>query len=330
MKKINIRSPYKIIIDEAGQDGSKIELFFWNKGTTEPTIAQHIQSKKKVSNFQTANEYNISEFAKEYINPIEYPISVVEPFEEDVKTWCYMKVKRYKLASGIYTLVDTETFVCLNGFTLYDVGWNQSRTDAIFLLSNPQIKRVQALDFTHYVNVWIETPITLNYNGVSFTPASTGVYKFPLKEGNNVLTDVFTIKVTNECESIYEPISLVFINRFGGWEWITMFKNRVNSFSSSSEEYKLLPSQSNYIPSQGQKRKFNFSLTQKVKINTGFVPETYSELIQDMMVSDVLFLNDKPVNLVSSSFEEKTTLNNNNINYEFEFEYAYNLINDVI
>jgi hypothetical protein len=331
MKKINIRSPYKIIIDEAGQDGSKIELFFWNKGTTEPTIAQHIQSKKKVSNFQTANEYNISEFAKEYIKPIA-PVEVTTPTEENANTWCYMKVKRYKLISGTYTLVDTETFVCLNGFTNYEEGWNQSRTEQAFVLSNPNIKRLQELNNKHYVNVWIEVPnpISFSYNGVSFTPPSTGLYKFPLINGSNDLTDVFIINIENKCEPIYEPLILSFINRLGGWEFITMFKNRVNTFSSNSEDYKLLPSQSNYNPLQGQKRKFNQSLNKKVKINTGFVPEDYSELIQDMMVSDVLLLDNKPVNLVATSFEEKTTLNNNNINYEFEFEYAYNLINDVI
>ena len=113
--KINIRSPYKILVDESGQEGSKIELFFWNKGTTKPTIPQHILSKRKISNFQTANEYNISEFAKEYIKPIA-PTTVATQAEENVDTWCYMEVKRYKLVSGSYSQIDTLEFICLNGF----------------------------------------------------------------------------------------------------------------------------------------------------------------------------------------------------------------------
>jgi hypothetical protein len=91
-----------------------------------------------------------------------------------------------------------------------------------------------------------------------------------------------------------------------------------------------LPSQSDYDIKEGQKRKFNFNLTQKVKCNTGFVPENYSELLQDMLVSDVLLLDEKPVTLLTTSFEEKTTLKDNNINYELEFQYNYNLMNDVI
>ena len=48
------------------------------------------------------------------------------------------------------------------------------------------------------------------------------------------------------------------------------------------------------------------------------------------MVSEVILLDNKPVNIVTSSFEEKTSLKDKNINYEIEFEYSYNLINDVV
>ena len=53
MKKIFIRSPYFIEINEAGQTGAKIEIFLWNKGTTEPIIPNYILSKKYSSSFST-------------------------------------------------------------------------------------------------------------------------------------------------------------------------------------------------------------------------------------------------------------------------------------
>ena len=108
------------------------------------------------------------------------------------------------------------------------------------------------------------------------------------------------------------------------------FKAKINTFEGKSESYNLLPSSIDYNPLQGQKRVFNNDLKQKVKCNTGFVPENYSELIQDLMVSEVILLDNKPVNIITSSFEEKTSLKDKNINYEIEFEYSYGIINDVI
>ena len=60
------------------------------------------------------------------------------------------------------------------------------------------------------------------------------------------------------------------------------------------------------------------------------MPQGYSELIKDLLVSDVVLLDNKPVTLITSSIEAKTGLNDKVINYELEFKYNYNLINDVI
>ena len=110
MKKIFIRSPYFIEIDEAGQTGAKIEIFLWNKGTTEPTTPNYTLTKNIASASQTLISWNVANYAKEFIKPIA-PVSVSVPTEENVNTWCYMKVKRY----SDDVLLDTETFVCLNG-----------------------------------------------------------------------------------------------------------------------------------------------------------------------------------------------------------------------
>ena len=335
--KINIRSPYKILVDESGQEGSKIELFFWNKGTTKPTIPQHILSKRKISNFQTANEYNISEFAKEYIKPIA-PTTVATQAEENVDTWCYMEVKRYKLVSGSYSQIDTLEFICLNGFNSYQDGLNKSSIAQQILLSDNSFKRLQTENNSHYYNVWLEPDdysVSTEFSLNNFTVATEGIWKIPLKQGNNTLffqagAEIFNVNAENQCEPKYTPLSVSFINRYGGWEFITMFKKSVNSYENKSSNYNLLPTASDYDIRQGMQKNFNFQFTQKVKCNTGFVPQGYSELIKDLMVSDVILLDNKPVTLITSSIEAKTGLNDKVINYELEFKYNYNLINDVI
>jgi hypothetical protein len=322
MKKINIRSPYFITIDESGQDGSKIELFFWNKGTSVPTIPQYILSKPIISTIQTANNYNVSEFAKEYIKPIA-PTFSDTIVEEDVRMWCYMRVKRYKLVSGTFTLIDTEDFVCLNGFNSYQDGYNVSKLNSVLSLRNFDITIQIKDEESEYYNVFYEAGFYNTTFGL-LNVTERSLYKFPMTANPSIL------KYEVVCDSIYEPIVCHYINRYGGWQTLTLFKVKINSFESSSSEYNLLQNSINYDIRIGKKQKFNSSMKQKVKANTGFVPENYSELIQDLMVSETILLDGKPALLLTQGFEEKTHLKDNNINYELEFQYNYNLINDVV
>ena len=330
MKKIFVRSPYFIEINETNQTGSKIEVFVWNKGQVEPTTPRYTQSKAIVSATQTNNIYNVSNYALEFIKP-ERAIITSEIVEENVNTWCYMKIKRYALIDSEYDLIDTETFVCLNGYTNFLDGYNQDIAGDEVTLTNPFIKRYQSQDNSHYVNCWIETGgLSYSYNDTSFVIPSQGVWKFPLVAGTNTLVEVFNIEVENVCESIYDPIKVSFVNSYGGWDFITLFKSPINNFSSTSKDYNLLPKNTNYSIYKGRKQTFNHDLKQKVKANTGWVRQDFIELLTELMTSETILIDDKPVILLTKDIEEKTTIRDNNIFYELEFEYNYNLINDVV
>jgi hypothetical protein len=82
---IQARSPYIIEIDEAGQTGSKIELFLWNGSGSAPASPTYTLSKLIPSPTNTANYYNISPYIREYIdntvNPNVY--NTVSPADFD-------------------------------------------------------------------------------------------------------------------------------------------------------------------------------------------------------------------------------------------------------
>lgn len=335
MKKIFIRSPYFIEVDEVAQTSAKIEVFLWNKGTTEPTDANYTFTKQVPSATQTKLSWNISNLAKGFIKPIA-PVTVLVPTEEDVNTWCYMKVKRY----SDDVLLDTETFVCLNGYTQYLDGYNQSTTDAVVKLFNLDIKKYISGDKTSYINVWFdsspETYYWLNGEGSILIDDDNYLYKIPINNsGVNILINqdndvIFIYNSEQLCEPKYTPITCKFINGFGGWEFLTFFKANSQGIDVKSKDYNLLPSSIDYNPLQGQKQRFNFQGTQKIKCNTGWVDENYSDLIQDLLLSEVVLLDNKPAIVKSQSFDIKTHLKDKNINYEIDFEFNYGLINDVI
>lgn len=337
MKKIFIRSPYFIEIDESGQTSAKIEIFLWNKGTTEPTTPTYTLSKNIPSATQTKIAWNVANYAKEYIKPIA-PVSVSVPTQENVNTWCYMKIKTYKLVTSTETLLNTETFVCLNGYTQYLDGYNNENNSDYILLSNNVTHYVK--DFTsNYVNVFLESGIydaDYDAGGVnSFTLTERTMYKIPIKSklfsiNRNTTGLLFTIKSEQLCEPKYTPITCTFINRRGGWQYLTFFKASLESIDVTSKDFDMLPASINYNTFQGQKKVFNSQGKQKIKCNTGWVDENYFELIQDLLLSETVLLGNKPAIVKSQSSEYKTHLQNKNINYEIEFEYNYGLINDVI
>lgn len=332
MKKIFIRSPYFIEIDEEAQTTAKIEIFLWNKGASEPTTPNYTLSKNVPSINQNKLSWNVANYAKEFIKPIA-PQLIAEPTKEENNTWCYMKIKRY----SDDVLLDTETFVCLNGYSLYSDGYNYSTTDDIVPLFNKDIKLQRSGVTTTYLNVFLDANFYawLSDADYYFEATDYSMWKLPVSYDNYTfdgLDSAFDFDFTSEeiCEPKYTPITCSYINRYGGWQFLTFFKANSSSIDVTSKDFNLLSSSINYNVLQGQKRVFNSQGKQKIKCNTGWVDENYFDLIQDLLLSETVLLDNKPVIVKSQSADYKTNIKDKNINYEIEFEYNFGLINDVI
>jgi len=174
----------------------------------------------------------------------------------------------------------------------------------------------------------IANPITLVkqfnefVNGCKITITYT-----PVPGSPTILTSFFTYPI-EECK--YTPVLCDFVNRYGGWQTLTFFKQQTNTVSVKGTDYKLTQSAISYNGSIGQFKTFNTNGKQTVKLNTGFVDENYSELITDLLLSETVLLDSKPVTVKTQGSDLKSHLKDKNINYEVEFEYAFNLINDVV
>jgi hypothetical protein len=331
MKKIFVRSPYFITIDEVDQTSGKIELYIWNKDQTKPSSPTYTLAKNVPSLNQTKLEWNVSNYAKEFIKPIA-PTLVSVPTEEEATTWCYMQIISY--SNDVE--VDDQTFVCLNGYSSYSNGSNYSTNDDIVPLVNVDIKLLRSTNVP-YINVFLDSN-DYNWSGDidNYIYATTdGMWKLPVDFdtytfGVDGSADDFLFYSEQICESKYTPVVCSFVNRYGGWQFFTFFKASKEAIETDSKEFNLLPSSTNYNVLQGQRRRFNQQGKQSIKCNTGWVSEDYFELIQDLLLSEVVLLDNVPVNVKTKSSEKKTHLNNRLINYEIDFEYNFGLINDVI
>lgn len=324
MKKIFVRSPYFIEIDEPGQANAKIEVFLWNAGDTEPTTPIYTFSKDVPNVVQNSISWNVANLAKEFIKPV-FPNPVSVPTEENPDTWCFMKVISY---SDDVEVAD-ETFACLNGYTLYPGGENQSNSNIVVPLVNQNITFQKTDTIVPYVNVFYEQG---EYEIIGVGTLSVGsptMYKIPLTADLNG-DDYYEYYSEEVCEPKYTPITCTYVNRYGGWQFLTFFKASSSSIEVTSKDFNLMPSSIDYNVYKGQKQRFNFQGKQKVICNTGWVDENYFELIQDLLLSETVLLGGQPAIVKSQTSDVKTYIKDKNINYTIEFEYNYGLINDVI
>jgi hypothetical protein len=371
MKVVKVRSPFVIEVTEAGQIGSKIELFIWRQGEVPPISPRYTLSKPSPDPTNVSNYYNISNFVKEFIDNIA-PLYTDVPLGDYNENFALFKVKRYWNNAGTYVLIDTTEYVGVNGFTQYMDGLQYAVNSRVDLLFNPNIKNNYQIQNTYptntiqYLNILVEYKtlldnLNITYNRIDGVTYSTAInfdnligvylYRIPISlvKSDSAYVNGCSVTITLTpgddvtppivfdpfytypiCEPKYTPVLIDFINREGGWQTLTFYKAQTNNLSVKNSDYKLSPDNVNYTALRGQNKSFNFVGTQTIKVNSGWIDESYNELITDLLLSETVLLDRKPVIVKTQGTELKTKLKNRLINYEIDFEYSYNLINDAI
>jgi hypothetical protein len=352
------RSPYIIEVNEIGQAGSKIEIFLWNSGSA-PIVPQHKLSKPIPSLTKIQTTYNISPYIREFINHNTWQTIYNTTTDTPNKQWCNVKVKRYKLAGGVYTLLDTTTYFGFDGYGYYEEGYNINLGQ--FMLTegtyyyhydeNATIGATQLDSAGHFTlertgAAWLEwTNLrTGAQTSVGLTPLTGSAIKdtfrvYPLwyADGNKlkVLNSSFgtlaeyVFKPIHECRN--EVFVCDFVNKFGAWQREFFFGASNERIESTATTYNLLQTDLvDYDVREGQRKEFNANGIKSITLNTGIRDESMNEPLQQLMLSERILLNGLPVKLRSRQLAKLKMINQKIINYSVEFEYANDIINSVV
>jgi len=344
MANIFTRSPYIIRIAESGQNGSKVELFISNT-TSFSASPQYTLSKLIPASNNLETLYDISPYIREYIRFASCSAggnaAVTNPTTERVN----VRVKRYKLVGSTYTLLDTTDYTAFDGSTYYESGYNfdlgNYGLDAGNYYYNPtsdagKIRVTTGASFTaRYTN--LSTAVVTTLAVASSTFDIPRVRTANVNEGNKVeiLNGASAVQVTyyfyplEECK--YTPVIIDFVNKYGAWQREFFFKASNDTLSVENTEYNLLQTDSfNYNTLEGQRKVFNANGKKSIKVNTGWVYETWSEVLKQIMLSERILIDNKPAKINTKSTELFKSINTKQINYTLEFEFTYDVINSVI
>ena len=147
------------------------------------------------------------------------------------------------------------------------------------------------------------------------------------------------IKVRNLDCSIYDPIRVTFVNKYGALQDLWFDKKSINSIEVQSSDYKssvMNLSSLTYDTSAHQNRVLDLVGKESITMNTGYIDESFNEVFRQLMLSEQVWmtrLTDKeevlPLRPKTQSLQFKTRTNDKLVNYTVEFDFAFDKINTI-
>lgn len=203
-------------------------------------------------------------------------------------------------------------------WNLYDEFWGNTLSDITITDTNISEDKIV------YIRI---TPTTGLQTGDEITVSTT-------KSG---YTQSVVLTLQEVCEPKYDFLDVVFYNKYGALQIMPFHKKSMISLDTNSESYKRslmdFVNDPTFNKEKHQVRQFQVTGKEKIQMNTGFIDESFNEVIRQLMLSEQVWVYDgtevKPITLDTKSVQFKTSVNDKLINYTFDFSYAFNKVNDI-
>jgi len=142
------------------------------------------------------------------------------------------------------------------------------------------------------------------------------------------------IQVDNIDECKYTPYKLTFINKFGAYQDIWMFKNSKLAMTTQKDKYKSnILNNGTYETYNAQVRLLSKNANQRLTLNSGYYPESNNEIFRQLFLSDKVWIEYKEktlaVNIENNNINYKTSLTDSLINYTIDVSFAFDTINNI-
>jgi hypothetical protein len=155
----------------------------------------------------------------------------------------------------------------------------------------------------------------------------TNTYKVQLLGVTNNVLATKTFSLNTEC-SQYPTVRLHWMNKLGGFDTFNFNKNTINAMDIERKQFKA-PLPIGYSKQDRLKTNYNTTINDKISINSDWITEAESTLLEELATSPVIYLERSAtefiaVNITNTSYEIKTFLTDRKLfNVTFDIEYTY-------
>ena len=321
---ILLRSPYILSVGEVANLGFCILRLTINSASTpQYTITKNAyQFIDSNDNEQGFCSFDIAELCRDYITNNYQSLDVTNTVDTVAISWTIQKWSIANPSVLLGTVTGSDTGI--NGYSEFSQGLNSEITNDQILLSGTKI----------YLPLNTRTTI-FNYENNDIENYST------TSTATSLDIDGTTIQIERIRECKYSHHRVTFVNRFGVLQDLYFFMKRINSTAVTNKNYKanvlnLLQATPSYSTTSHVNKTFNFVGQESFTMSTGFVDETYNPYLQELMLSESIWVQKQtganpvvPCVLKTQNFIKKTSLNDNLVEYTLEFQPANQIINNV-
>ena len=225
---------------------------------------------------------------------------------------------------------NSAAFPAINNYTQAGTSSSGTKTYTIYAGKNTTI-RVPQVNTNGTI-----TYISSGYNSTSMTVGGETI---------NIERKDCT-KYTASSTGYWNAISITgfvvwFVNKYGAIQQEVFNLKSVQDIKAKRQQYNnnIIDSQGVYDVNKHTKQNFNIIGNQSIKLNSFYVPEYYSKVYEEMLLSEKIWIRlripstgnfqNVPINIKTSRFNYKTNLNEKLIQYEFNFDMSFDFINNV-
>jgi len=144
-----------------------------------------------------------------------------------------------------------------------------------------------------------------------------------------------TYYVYDECK--FQPYDLVFKNKYGVMETLSMSKKSSKTLNINSTDYlrSIVNLEGDYNINRHTKKQFNVNGMEEWTLNTEFLPEYMNAAIKEAMLTEEMWLIDyagviTPVVKMDQNIAFKTSLNDKMIQYTIRVGLSHNTVQNII
>ena len=370
MSKINIRSPYFISVTTTNVTSAVLDLYIYT-GTqvatiTTPTYSLDVDAYKGRVDFEISQliadyldvsfdgvldsqvvwvNYQVTEYISEVA---QTPNAIVQTvafdgygnFEDGINPQLSDRLLQSNTTEYVYDANYFYIPIQQDDLTQVDLKYQGSVIDTETFTATTDSADV--IRYVAYTNPSVCTG-TVNYlfeDRADYLFEDSNVFVFSntamIDEILITYSDASTQSISIETieEAKYTPYRITFVNKFGVLQSVWMFKRSDLTMQIESEKYRSYTLENGtYSTAKHQYRNLMVSGKQAISLNSGFYPETYNIVFEQLVLSEKVWIdyegNLLPVNLKSNELAYKTRLNDKLINYKLDFEFAFDKINSI-
>lgn len=360
VQEIRARSPYLLISESTSaftESNFVIKAFEGSLLYYQNQPISYEKTKQKITPTQNNIWINLSNLLREDLNgniddfnDLVYTDSVV--LKEEQTKWSVIDTTNYYLNTA--TTTTEKFFYVVDGYIepnelhdlpniLYTGDKRYLYNDSVFQI---YFKASNLTNIEYYVTPSTTYPVTFvgdldkNKNYIQRITVDTSI----LGPNDNQITYMFeydfgkifkTFYFYPECK--YRTYDLVFKNKYGMLETISMSKKTSKTLNVDSSEYlRSIVNLNGYLNiNKHTSKQFNVSGTEEWTLNTDFLPEYMNAPIKEAMLSEEMWLYDTvdktiiPVIRMDQSIDFKTSLNDKMIQYTIKVKLSHNTVNNI-